>query len=147
VVFSPENAVRGLELMLWGMFQKVVIADRLALIVDPIYDNPAAHSGAALLTATYLFAFQIFCDFSGYSLIAIGAAKVLGIDLMTNFRRPYFAASVAEFWKRWHISLSTWFRDYVYLPLGGNRVDRIRWGVNILIVFTVSGRSEERRVV
>ena len=134
-----EDAVTGLRLMLWGMFQKVVIADRLALIVNPVYDNPTAHSGGALLTATYFFAFQIFCDFSGYSLIAMGSAKVLGIDLMANFRSPYFSASVAEFWKRWHISLSTWFRDYLYLPLGGNRVGRARWCMNILIVFMISG--------
>jgi D-alanyl-lipoteichoic acid acyltransferase DltB (MBOAT superfamily) len=125
--------------MLWGMFKKVVIADRLALFVDPIYDNPGAHGAPALILATYLFAFQIFCDFSGYTDIAIGAARVMGFDLMKNFDRPYAAASVAEFWRRWHISLSTWFKDYLYYPLGGNRVARPRWMANILIVFLVSG--------
>jgi D-alanyl-lipoteichoic acid acyltransferase DltB (MBOAT superfamily) len=137
--FDADRAASGLRLMLWGMFKKVVIADRLALFVDPIYDNPGAHEAPALLLATYLFAFQIFCDFSGYTDIAIGAARVMGFDLMKNFDRPYAAASVAEFWRRWHISLSTWFKDYLYYPLGGNRVARPRWMANILVVFLVSG--------
>jgi len=137
--FSENRAVSGLRLMLWGMFKKVVIADRLALYVNQVYNNPGEYEGLPLLVATYFFAFQIYCDFSGYSDIAIGAARVLGIDLMENFRQPYIARSVAEFWRRWHISLSTWFRDYVYIPLGGNRVAVGRWYVNLVIVFLVSG--------
>jgi alginate O-acetyltransferase complex protein AlgI len=139
VSLVPENVVSGLKLMLWGMFKKVVIADRLAVFTDAVYDNPAAHSAPDLLLATYFFAFQIFCDFSGYTDIAIGAAKVMGYDLMKNFDRPYFADSVADFWRRWHISLSTWFKDYLYFPLGGNRVAKGRWALNVLVVFLVSG--------
>jgi alginate O-acetyltransferase complex protein AlgI len=138
--FHPDAFASGLRLMLWGFFMKVVIADRLALYVDPVYGDPGLYGGTTLLVATYLFAFQIFCDFAGYSAIAIGAARVLGYELMENFRRPYFAASIREFWGRWHISLSTWFRDYVYIPLGGNRVGTTsRWYANIFIVFLVSG--------
>ncbi|MDN5203123.1 MBOAT family O-acyltransferase [Fulvivirgaceae bacterium BMA10] len=137
--FNYEYVRYGLILMLWGFFKKVVIADRLATFVDPIYDNPTAHNGVESLIATYFFAFQIFCDFSGYSDIAIGAALILGFKLMQNFRRPYFAQSIQEFWGRWHISLSTWFRDYLYIPLGGNRVSKVRWLINIMIVFLVSG--------
>jgi D-alanyl-lipoteichoic acid acyltransferase DltB (MBOAT superfamily) len=129
----------GLRLMLWGMFKKVVIADRLALVVDQVYNNPADQSSLSFLLATYFFAFQIYCDFSGYSDIAIGAARVLGYDLMTNFRVPYIASSIREFWTRWHISLSTWFRDYVYIPLGGNRSGYLKWIFAILITFLVSG--------
>ncbi len=103
---------------MWGMFKKVVIADRLAIYVGAVYDNPASFQGLPVILATYFFAIQIFCDFSGYSDIAIGAARVMGYDLMENFRRPYFSKSLSEFWRRWHISLSTWFRDYVYFPLG-----------------------------
>lgn len=138
--FTEEGFASGLRLMLWGFFMKIVIADRLAIYVDQVYGDPALYGGTTLLVATYFFAFQIFCDFAGYSAIAIGAARVLGYDLMENFRRPYFAASIREFWGRWHISLSTWFRDYVYIPLGGNRVDTTaRWYANLLIVFVVSG--------
>jgi D-alanyl-lipoteichoic acid acyltransferase DltB (MBOAT superfamily) len=129
----------GLKLMLWGFFKKIVIADRLAAYVDQVYNHPANADGINLLVATYFFAFQIYCDFSGYSDIAIGAAKVMGFDLMTNFQRPYLAKSIAEFWKRWHISLSTWFKDYLYIPLGGNRVAKWRWCCNLFIVFLVSG--------
>jgi D-alanyl-lipoteichoic acid acyltransferase DltB (MBOAT superfamily) len=125
--------------MLWGFFKKIVIADRLAIYVNQVYDNPDMHSGATLLLATYFFAFQIYCDFSGYSDIAIGSARVMGYDLMENFRRPYFAKSIAEFWHRWHISLSTWFRDYLYISLGGNRVVRWRWYYNLMVVFVLSG--------
>ena len=125
--------------MLWGFFKKVVIADRLAVIVDNVYGDPSTHSGPTLMMATIFFGYRIYCDFSGYSDIAIGAARVLGFQLMTNFDRPYDAASVSEFWRRWHISLSTWFRDYLYLPLGGNRVSAARWTFNILFVFAVSG--------
>ncbi|MEX2531232.1 MAG: MBOAT family protein [Gemmatimonadota bacterium] len=137
--FDLERAKSGARLMLWGFFKKVVIADRLAAYVNPVYADPTAHSSATLLVATYFFAFQIYCDFSGYSDIAIGTARIMGYDLMENFRRPYFARSIREFWGRWHISLSTWFRDYVYIPLGGNRVPRLRWYVNLMIVFVVSG--------
>lgn len=129
----------GAKLILWGLFKKVVIADRLALYVDRVYGDPQAYSGSTLLLATYFFAFQIYCDFSGYSDIAIGSARLLGYDLMQNFRLPYFAASFSDFWHRWHISLSTWFRDYLYLPLGGNRVAYGRWTVNIITVFILSG--------
>ena len=124
--FNETDAVEGLRLMLFGMFQKVVIADRVALIVNPVFDKPAAFHGLAIIIALVLFSFQIYCDFAGYSNIAIGAARVMGFRLMTNFNRPYMAQSVSEFWRRWHISLSTWFKDYVYLSLGGNRVGVFR---------------------
>ncbi|MCA9403641.1 MAG: MBOAT family protein [Candidatus Omnitrophica bacterium] len=137
--FDCRRVTDGLKLMVWGMFKKVVVADRLSLFVDHIYSYPNAFSGKILTVATIFFAFQIYCDFSGYSDIAIGSAKVLGYDLMKNFRRPYFARSIPEFWKRWHISLSTWFRDYLYIPLGGNRVSPIMWHFNIVIVFVLSG--------
>jgi D-alanyl-lipoteichoic acid acyltransferase DltB (MBOAT superfamily) len=125
--------------MLWGLFKKAVVADRLALFVDQVYNNVYDYQGWPLIVATVFFAFQIYCDFSGYSDIAIGAAQVFGIRLMDNFNRPYFAKSVSEFWKRWHISLTSWFKDYVYIPLGGNRVSPLRWYLNIFIVFLISG--------
>ena len=137
--FDMERIADGLKLMLWGLFKKVVIADRLALYVNQVYARPTGHTGWALIVATYFFAFQIYCDFSGYSDMAIGAAQVMGFRLMDNFNRPYFARSVAEFWRRWHISLSSWFRDYLYLPLGGNRLPLPRWSLNIMIVFLLSG--------
>lgn len=137
--FDYDRVVGGLRLMLWGMFKKVVIADRMAILVDNVYDSPEGAQGPILAIATVCFAVQIYCDFSGYSDIAIGAARVMGIKLMTNFDKPYFSGSIAEFWGRWHISLSTWFRDYVYIPLGGSRVGKLRFNVNILIVFAVSG--------
>jgi D-alanyl-lipoteichoic acid acyltransferase DltB (MBOAT superfamily) len=137
--FDADRTFSGLRLMLWGFFKKLVVADRLAPVVDVVYGNPHAYGGAWLLLATYFFAVQIYCDFSGYSDVAIGAARVLGFKLMTNFNRPYAAASVTEFWRRWHISLSTWFRDYLYIPLGGSRVSKPRWCFNILIVFLISG--------
>jgi len=129
----------GLKQMAWGFFKKLVIADRLAIYVNAIYNHPEKFSGAPLILATYFFAFQIYCDFSGYSDIAIGASKVMGYDLMANFNRPYFSKSIGEFWKRWHISLSTWFRDYVYIPLGGNRVVKWRWYYNLFVTFLISG--------
>lgn len=138
-VFDEGRINRGLRLILWGMFKKVVIADRLAVYVNQVYNHPADYEGLTLLLATYFFAFQIYCDFSGYSDIAIGAARVMGFDLMENFRQPYVARSVAGFWRRWHISLSTWFRDYLYIPLGGNRVAAWRWYMNLVLVFLVSG--------
>ena len=137
--FDLERARSGLRLMLWGFFKKLVVADRLAVYVNQVYADPTAHSSATLLVATYFFAVQIYCDFSGYSDIAIGTARIMGYDLMENFRRPYFSRSIREFWGRWHISLSTWFRDYVYIPLGGNQVSRRRWYANLLVVFVVSG--------
>lgn len=139
VEFNYDRVVVGLRLMLWGLFKKIVIADRLSIYVDAVYNNAEHHSGITCIVATIFFAFQIYCDFSGYSSIAIGAAKVLGIDLMENFRRPYLATSIKDFWSRWHISLSTWFRDYLYIPLGGSRVKMPRHILNLLIVFMVSG--------
>ena len=139
VVFNYDHIVSGLKLILWGLFVKVVIADRLSIYVDIVYNSPEHHSAISSLVATLFFTFQIYCDFSGYSSIAIGCAKVLGIDLMINFRRPYMSTSIREFWSRWHISLSTWFRDYLYIPLGGNRVSLYRNMFNLFFVFLVSG--------
>lgn len=137
--FNYERVTNGLQLMLWGFFKKVVIADRLAVTVNYVYNNPHNFTGVAFVIATYFFAFQIYCDFSGYSDIAIGAARVMGIDIMENFKQPYFSKSISEFWKRWHISLSTWFKDYLYIPLGGNRVKKWRWYYNLMVVFLLSG--------
>ncbi|MCB0227471.1 MAG: MBOAT family protein, partial [Anaerolineae bacterium] len=116
--FNSERFLSGVLLILWGLFKKVVIADRLSVYVDAVFGNVPEHNGLTYLIATYAFAFQIYCDFSGYSDIAIGSARLLGIDLMTNFRSPYFARDLQDFWRRWHISLSTWLRDYLYIPLG-----------------------------
>lgn len=137
--FDYDRVVSGLRLMLWGMFKKVVIADRLAVIVDGIYSDPARYPGMFLTMATVFFAFQIYCDFSGYTDIARGAARVIGVDLTKNFNRPYTAASIRDFWRRWHITLSTWFRDYVYIPLGGQTGTVNRWYLNLFVVFVVSG--------
>lgn len=137
--FSYPQAVTGLRLMLWGFFKKIVIADALAPKVDEIFSNYQFLDGGVLLLGLLYFSIQIYCDFSGYSDIAIGTAKLLGFDLMVNFRFPYFSRNIAEFWRRWHISLSTWFRDYVYIPLGGSKVSRLISIRNILIVFLVSG--------
>ncbi len=137
--FEYARVVEGLKLMLWGLFMKLVIADRLAIYVNAVYNNADQHSGKTLALATVFFAFQIYCDFAGYSNIAIGAAKVMGFKLMTNFNRPYFSRSISEFWKRWHISLSTWFRDYLYISLGGNRVKVQRIYLNLFLVFVISG--------
>jgi D-alanyl-lipoteichoic acid acyltransferase DltB (MBOAT superfamily) len=137
--FDYVRVTDGLKLMTWGLFKKVVIADRLGAIVDGVYDHPYQHHGLSLILATVFFAFQIFCDFSGYSDIAIGTAQVMGFRLMKNFDRPYRSRSVHEFWSRWHISLSTWFRDYLYIPLGGNRVTVPRWYFNLGVVFLLSG--------
>jgi len=138
-IFSPALVVDGCKQILWGLFRKMVIADNLAPIVDAAFSNPTGFNGAELALATICFAFQIYCDFSGYSDIAIGLAKLLGFDLMRNFAYPYFSQSVGEFWRRWHISLSTWFKDYVYFPLGGSRVSRARNVFNILVTFLLSG--------
>lgn len=139
VKFDYDRVKRGLSLILWGIFKKVVIADRLAVVVNTVYGNPEKYYGFEVIIATIFFAFQIYCDFSAYTDIARGSARVLGFDLMKNFRRPYFATSIPDFWRRWHISLTTWFRDYVYIPLGGNRVSTAKWYVNIMIVFLISG--------
>jgi D-alanyl-lipoteichoic acid acyltransferase DltB (MBOAT superfamily) len=137
--FSYANVTEGLKRMAWGFFKKLVVADRLALYVNDVYSSPRNHNGLQLTVATVFFAYQIYCDFSGYSDIAIGAAQVLGFRLMENFRTPYYSLSTSEFWRRWHISLSTWFKDYLYVPLGGNRVSEKRHIVNLLITFSVSG--------
>lgn len=138
-VFNYANVRDGLLLMLWGFFKKMVIADRIAEYVNTVYNAPHDYTGIQHLLASYLFSFQIYCDFSGYSDIAIGIALILGIRLMTNFKRPYFSISIKEFWQRWHISLSTWFKDYLYIPLGGNRVLKWRWYYNVMITFVISG--------
>lgn len=137
--FDYQRVVSGLAQMVWGLFKKVVIADNLAGMVNLAYTDPENKSGLTLLLASYFFAIQIYCDFSGYSDMAIGAARVMGYDLMENFRVPYLAASIREFWSRWHISLSTWFRDYLYIPLGGNRTTKKRWMLNLFLVFLISG--------
>lgn len=139
ISFQHKNIVKGLNLILWGFFKKIVIADRLAIYVNEAYSSPSEYGGVVFLVATVFFAFQIYCDFSGYSDIAIGSAKLMGIDLMKNFRTPYFSKSISEFWGRWHISLSTWFRDYLYIPLGGNRTNKLRWYFNLFVVFLISG--------
>ena len=137
--FDWERARQGLLIMMLGFFEKVVIADRACMYVDAVYGNWAAASGAQIALATVVFAVQDLCDFAGYSYIAIGAAKVLGIELMTNFRQPYFAHSVQNFWARWHISLSTWFRDYIYFPMGAGRGSVFKRAFNIMTVYTISG--------
>jgi D-alanyl-lipoteichoic acid acyltransferase DltB (MBOAT superfamily) len=140
--FDYEKATYGLKLMAWGYFKKLVIADVVATYTGKIFDNPISFNGEngfSFCIAAVFFSFQIYCDFSGYSDIAVGTAKLLGIDLMTNFKSPYFSQSIREFWNRWHISLSTWFRDYVYIPLGGNRVGKARHAFNLLVTFLVSG--------
>lgn len=137
--FDYDGIVAGLRLILWGMFKKVVIADRLAVVVNAVYLEPERYPGSILVLATIFFAFQIYCDFSGYTDIARGCARVFGIDLMKNFNRPYFATSIADFWRRWHISLSTWFRDYVYLPLGGSKGTTAKWILALVATFGLSG--------
>ncbi len=137
--FDFVQARDGFLLMLWGYFLKVVLADRLAIFVDTVYDAPETYQGWFIVVATVMFGFQIYCDFYGYSTIAIGAAQILGIRLMDNFDAPYLADSVAGFWRRWHISLTSWFKDYLYIPLGGNRHGKVRKYINIMIVFLVSG--------
>lgn len=137
--FDYRNVTYGLKLMAWGYFKKLVIADVFATVVNKVYDNPYSYVGLVFIITTVMFAIEIYCDFSGYSDIAIGCARLFGIELMTNFKTPYFAFSIREFWSRWHISLSTWFRDYVYIPLGGNRVNRFRHCLNLFLTFLVSG--------
>ncbi|MBQ8188766.1 MAG: MBOAT family protein [Lachnospiraceae bacterium] len=137
--FTYEKGAYGMRLMAWGFFKKLVIADNLAVFVDAVFEDVASYHGFALVLAVVFFTLQIYCDFSGYSDIAIGVAKLFDINLMTNFKSPYFSASIKEFWRRWHISLSGWFRDYVYIPLGGNRVSKKRNMFNLLATFTLSG--------
>jgi alginate O-acetyltransferase complex protein AlgI len=137
--FDIERFKSGITLMMIGFFKKVVIADRLSMAVDYSYSNLNQQSGLSVAIATFFYCFQIYCDFSGYSDIAIGAARIMGFDLMKNFNAPYFSKSISEFWTRWHISLSTWFKDYLYIPLGGNRVTISRKFINLFIVFALSG--------
>ncbi len=138
--FSFENMRNGLLLMIWGFFLKLVISDRAAIVVNTVYSGDVgSFGGFYVIVATVLFAIQIYCDFAGYTVIAMGAAQVMGFKLMDNFNAPYFSKSVAEFWRRWHISLSTWFKDYLYIPLGGNRKGEARKYINLMIVFLVSG--------
>lgn len=139
VNFDKVRVLYGIKIMLIGLFKKVVVADRLAVAVDTVYNSPVEYSGIYYVIATLFFAFQIYCDFSAYSEIALGVAKALGIDLMVNFDHPYQSKSIQEFWRRWHISLSTWFRDYLYIPLGGSRVSRIRHYFNLMVTFLISG--------
>lgn len=138
-LWNYDRIVCGLLLMLWGYFLKMVIADRAAILVNEVYNNYWMYGSGELTVATMLFAVQILCDFAGYSTIAIGAAKVMGFSLMENFNAPYLATSVQDFWRRWHISLSTWFRDYLYFPLGGSRCSKVKHYRNVMIVFLVSG--------
>ena len=137
--FDYDKVVSGLKLMLWGIFKKVVIADRISVLTDLTYGSPHSYSSSVLLVSTILFSFQIYCDFSGYSDVAIGCARVMGFDLMKNFNNPYSSSNISQFWSKWHISLSTWFRDYLYIPLGGNRKSSFITYRNILIVFLLSG--------
>jgi len=137
--FNYEQVKSGLLLIAFGLFKKMVIADRAAILVNQVYNNPADYYGYEMVIATVLFAFQIYCDFSGYTDIAIGTARTMGFDIMKNFDSPYFSKSITEFWRRWHISLSTWFRDYVYIPLGGSRKGKYKTYANLFIVFVVSG--------
>mgnify|MGYP002852658000 CR=1 FL=1 len=137
--FDYPKAVEGLRFLLWGMFMKVVIADRSGIYVDAIYENYQIYSGSTCFIASIMYSIQIYCDFAGYSLMAMGVGKILGIEIMENFRRPYFSSSVSEFWKRWHISLSSWLRDYIYIPLGGSRAGKIKTYRNLLITFFISG--------
>lgn len=138
-VFDYQLAISGCWQILWGLFMKVCVADRLSMYVDAVYGNLAIHNGTSIAIAAIFYSIQIYCDFAGYSLMAIGIGRLMGIKLDENFRQPYFSKSIGEFWRRWHISLSTWFRDYVYIPLGGNRVSEGRNYFNLFITFLVSG--------
>ena len=137
--FNGDLMIDGFKLMIWGYFMKLCIAENVAPYVDAVYNNAMMHNGTSMILATFFFTFQIFCDFGGYSLIAIGTAKCMGFSLMMNFNRPYLSSSIKEFWRRWHISLSTWFSDYVYIPLGGSRCSLIKHLRNLLITFLISG--------
>lgn len=137
--FDYDRVKNGILLMIWGLFQKLVIADRLAILVNTVYNNHTNYNGFTVIIATVLFSVQIYCDFCSYSDMAIGSAEVMGFKLMENFRRPYFSKSIGEFWRRWHISLGSWFRDYLYIPLGGSRKGKIKKYRNLMIVFLTSG--------
>lgn len=137
--FDYDRTMDGLRQMMWGFYKKLVVADRLAIYANEVFNNAQNYKGLPLIWASVFFSFQIYCDFSGYSDIALGSSKIMGIDLMRNFNLPYISKSIKEFWSRWHISLSTWFRDYLYITLGGNRKGAMRWYINIFIVFIVSG--------
>ena len=137
--FEYQRVKDGLLMMAWGLFQKIIVADRIAIMVDKVYNYPQYYQGFEIIFATILFAFQVYCDFEGYSNIAIGASQVMGFELMKNFDCPYFSRTVADFWRRWHISLTTWFRDYLYFPLGGSKCEKKKNYRNIMIVFLVSG--------
>ena len=137
--YDDQRVMDGLKLMVWGFFKKVVIADHLAVVVDQVYKDPTQYTGIPLIAGALFFGIQVYCDFSGYSDIAIGAAQVMGFRLRDNFNRPFHAPSMAEFWRRWHMSLMSWFRDYVYIPLGGSRVAKWKWYFNIFFTFTLSG--------
>ena len=137
--FSYEQSVSGLKLVLWGLFKKIVIADSLGPIVDDIFSNYTTYPASTLILGVTLFSFQVYGDFSGYSDIALGTAKLFGIELMSNFKFPHFSRNVAEYWQRWHVSLSTWFRHYIYIPLGGSRGSKLKSVRNIIIIFLVSG--------
>jgi alginate O-acetyltransferase complex protein AlgI len=139
VKFNADNLLEGFRLMLWGLFKKAVIADRISYYVNGVFNQTAEHSAMQICIGIVFFSIQIYCDFSGYSDMAIGISKTFGIDLMVNFNRPYFAKNIQQFWQRWHISLSTWFRDYVYFPLGGNRLGQWLTLRNVFIVFILSG--------
>lgn len=136
---NTYDITQGLRWMLWGYFMKVVVADRLALYTDAVFGNIAHHTGLSVLVAAMLFTFQIYCDFAGYSFIALGCARIMGFRLIVNFERPYMATSVQDFWRRWHISLSTWFRDYLYIPMGGSRCSKWHTRMNLMVTFLVSG--------
>ncbi len=138
-VWNYKNVANGLTYMVWGFFVKMVVADRAAILVNTVFDKYYMYNSLALILAAVCFAVQIYGDFAGYSIIATGAAKVMGFDLMENFEAPYFSRSIKEFWRRWHISLSTWFKDYLYIPLGGNRKGKVRRYINLMITFVVSG--------
>ena len=138
-LWNARRVASGAILMVWGLFTKMVIADRVSILVDTVFNNYRMYGSTELIAAAIGFALQIYCDFGSYSMIAIGSARIMGFDLMENFKAPYFARSIREFWSRWHISLSTWFRDYLYIPLGGNRKGRLRKASNTMIVFLVSG--------
>ena len=137
--FRYENISKGMRLILFGFFVKMVVADHLGEYVDEVYGHLDEYNSWSVLGCMFFYSFQIYCDFFGYSTIALGSAKLMGFDLMDNFRSPYLSKNIAEFWHRWHISLSTWFRDYVYIPLGGSRVKFGRWAFNIMVVFVLSG--------
>lgn len=138
-IFDYDKSVNGLRQILWGLFKKVAVADACSPYVNTIFDSYATQSGSTLLLGAFLFAIQIYCDFSGYSDIALGTARLMGIELLQNFSFPYFSRDIAEFWRRWHISLSSWFRDYLYIPLGGSKVNTIKKIRNVFIIFIVSG--------